>query len=345
MNGTDVIVGINSMSDIDKITNKTKYINLTIDKVDIKVIDYFLLNGKNYAYGDSIENKNGFIYINYDIFKNGESIIDDIVDNMPNKLNKLETIRYIYISLGKLFNVDINMLDNKNETISFNDISTINNIWGALVNKKVTDVTLGKIFMYILARVGIESELVSSSIKGNIANKINLDDDTLIVDLYNDICYIQGGFTTKYFDKYNDNKKMDKKILYVKDDYTDYYVDNALKGIDYTKDDMVSKILSLSEKFIDIDKIGVVELSKIYKDIFDKYCPNYDVKINNFYVYGTNREHFIVISYGDKYYSFNYNKGCFVDISYDIIYNNLKNKKIDLYCDEDFEVNKKEVVL
>lgn len=345
MNSTDVIVSVSCMSDIEKITSNTKYINLAIDKVDIKVIDYFLLNGSDYLYSDSINNKNGFIYVSYDVFKNGESIIDNIIDNMPNKLSNIELIRYVYISLGKIFSVDINMLDDKNDVISFNNISTINNIWGSLSKGKVTDVSACKIFMYVLSRLGIDSELISSSIKGNIANKINLDNDTLIVDLYNDISYIQGGFVTKYFDKYNEDKKLDKKILYIKDDYTDYYIDNALKGIDYTKENMVSKILSLSEKFIDIKNIGIMELSKIYKDIFNRYSSNYDVKINNFYVYNGDREHFIVISYSDKYYSFNYNKGCFIDISYDIILDNLKNKRIGLYNNEDFDIIKKGVVL
>ena len=78
MNSTDVIVSINSMKDIENITDNTKYINLSINNVDVNVIDYFLLHGQNYMYTDTIDNKNGFIYANYDMFKSGETIIDNI---------------------------------------------------------------------------------------------------------------------------------------------------------------------------------------------------------------------------------------------------------------------------
>ena len=57
MNSTDVIVSINSMKDIENITDNTKYINLSINNVDVNVIDYFLLHGQNYMYTDTIDNK------------------------------------------------------------------------------------------------------------------------------------------------------------------------------------------------------------------------------------------------------------------------------------------------
>ena len=80
MNSTDVIVSINYMKDIENITDNTKYINLSINNVDVNVIDYFLLHGQNYMYTDTIDNKNGFIYANYDMFKSGEAIIDNILN-------------------------------------------------------------------------------------------------------------------------------------------------------------------------------------------------------------------------------------------------------------------------
>ena len=69
------------MKDIENITDNTKYINLSINIVDVNVIDYFLLHGQNYMYTDTIDNKNGFIYANYDMFKSGEAIIDNILNN------------------------------------------------------------------------------------------------------------------------------------------------------------------------------------------------------------------------------------------------------------------------
>ena len=204
MNSTDVIVSINSMKDIENITDNTKYINLSINNVDVNVIDYFLLHGQNYMYTDTI--------------------------------------------------------DNKNDVISFGSISTINNIWGALSTGKITNISLSKIFMYICSRIGISGEIINNSIKGNIANKINIKDDFIVVDLFNDISYIQGNFSTHYFDKYNNNKDIDIKIGYINSDYSDYYIEKALKNIDYTDSDIVYKILSLTENIINAYMIGTYEL-------------------------------------------------------------------------------------
>lgn len=345
MNSTYVIVSINSMKDIENITDNTKYINLSINNVDVNVIDYFLLHGQNYMYTDTIDNKNGFIYANYDMFKSGEAIIDNIVDMMPSDITDIEKVRYVYIKLGKILSLDINTIDNKNDVISFGSISTINNIWGALSTGKITNISLSKIFMYICSRIGISGEIINNSIKGNIANKINIKDDFIVVDLFNDISYIQGNFSTHYFDKYNSNKDIDIKIGYINSDYSDYYIEKALKNIDYTDSDIVYKILSLTENIINAYMIGTYELGEVYKYIFNKYCPNYDVRINNFYIFDGNREHFIVVNYNNKYYSYNYNKKKFIEVEYKDIYSNFENKKIGLYNNEDFLFNKEGVVV
>ena len=57
MSDNTTIMDINSYEDINKITNDTRYINIPIDKVDMKIIDYFLLNGTNYLYSDILNNK------------------------------------------------------------------------------------------------------------------------------------------------------------------------------------------------------------------------------------------------------------------------------------------------
>lgn len=347
MDRENIIISVKSMDDISKIGSDTKYINLCIDNVNMEVIDYFLLHGQKFSYSDTIGDRNGFIYASYDMFKCGENIIDNIVDSMPNNLNDIEKARYIYISLGKILSVDINTMDNKNDVISFGNISTINNIWGSLYKGKITDISISKLFMYLCSRIGIKSELINSGINGHIANKVYLDNSYLVVDLYNDIYNIQGGFVTHYFDKYNNDKNLDKKILYIKDEYTDYYIDSVFDGDHSIEGDTVYEILSRTEKILDINNIGAVELSKIYKDIFDKCCPNYDIKINNFYVYDgfSNRQHFIMISYNGKCYSFNYSRECFTSLDYDMVIDNLNNRKIGLYDDEEFNVMEKGMVL
>ena len=94
MNKGSIIVNINSVKDIEKINKDTKYLNISIDNVDIDVIDYFLVNGKDYLYSDNINNINGYIYVNYDMFVGSEKVIDNIIKNMPCNLSNIEKIRY-----------------------------------------------------------------------------------------------------------------------------------------------------------------------------------------------------------------------------------------------------------
>lgn len=347
MNSGDIIVNIKNVKDIDNISSNTKYINIAIDCVHKEVIDYFLLNGSKYSYSDSIDGRNGFIYASYDMFKNSENIINNIIDNIPCNLSQLEMVRYIYIALGKFLSSDINTMNDKNEIISFNKISTINNVWGAISKGRVGDTVLSKIFMYLCSRLGIKCELISASIKGNTANKVYIDNTFLIVDLYSDIHNIQGGFSTKYFDKYNNDKNMDKKIFYIKDEYMDYYVDNVLKNLGCNNDNVLVDILNLTSNIIDVGNIGSFELYKIYRNIFDMYATGYEISVNNLFISSgfDEREHFTLFGYNDNYYSFNYNKNSFVNIDINILYDNIKNKRIGVYDDEDFEIRVKGVAL
>ena len=307
MNNTNVIVSVNTMNDISNINNNTKYINLSIDSFNSDVINYFLEYGKGYSYTDTINNKNGFIYATYSMFKNSENIINGIINNIPSNLSNIEKVRYLYIALGKILSADINTMDNKNEKISFSSVSVI---------------------MYLCSRIGIKSELINSDINGNIGNKIYVDDSFLIVDLYNDLYNIQGGFSTKYFDKYNDNKNIDRKIFYIKNSYTNEIIDKELRGLDYTKDNMLSDILEVLERSINISDVGVIELAKICKDIFDKYTPNYDIRINNLFLLDSDES-----------------KQCFIKMSYDVITKNIKDNKIGIYKGEDFYCKESRLVL
>lgn len=347
MKDTDVIVSVNTMEDIKGINDNTRYINIGIDNCDSSVIDYFLECGDKYSYTDSISGKNGFIYATYDMFKKSETIIKKILSNMPSDLNDLEKIRYIYISLGKRLSIDINTIDNKNDSISFSNVSTINNIWGSLSSGWTTSACISKLFMYLCSRIGIKSELVNSSISGNIGNKIFTSDNYLITDLYSDIYNIQGGFRTKYFDKYNDDVMLDKKVFYISDNYIDVIIDKEFNGNNYVNDDIVSVVLDVINKYVDVSNMGVVELSKICNDLFKKYCPNYDIRINNLFVNDNafNKSHFIVISYNDICYSYNYNKKCFIMVDLSMINRYIKSNKVGIYEDEDFVFDERRVVL
>ena len=102
-NSKEIRIDITSMEDIKKLKqNKNiKYINLDIENPDLEVIYYLLENGKNYSYSEKTSDKNGYIYISYDIFKQAELFLLEIVNNVKISLNELELFRYLYITIGK----------------------------------------------------------------------------------------------------------------------------------------------------------------------------------------------------------------------------------------------------
>lgn len=337
---------IHDINDINKLSKDIKYINLSIDNPNIEVIDYFLINGKDYSYTGTINDKSGYIYVDYDMFKEGEKIIDNIIDNMPSNLSNIEKVRYLYIALGRNVCFDINTLSNKNEVVSLSDITYINNIWGALSKRYVTKASLVKIFVYLCSRVCIKCEIVSNSINGNLSNKVYIDNTYIVVDLASDLANIKGGFITEHFDNLNNDKDIDKKILYIKENYADYYFDKIFKEINYTSDNLLYEILEITDKVILVDNIGSYELLNIYKKIFNKYCSDYNIMINNFYINNKEeKEHFLVFSYNKEYYSYNYSKRHFIRLEYDYLIENIKNKKIGLYLGEEFNLLKGRVTL
>ena len=332
---SNIILNIDNMNSVDKINSDTKYINININNYDDEIIDYFINNGTDFLYSDTINNINGFIYTPYDIFVSGEKLIKKILDDRIKEFTKIELVRYLYTSLGRIVNT----------SIEDNYLSDINNIWTALNKKTINNSSVCKIFSYLLKRVGIENELINKDIKGGLAVKVKIDNKTLILDLYNDIYNIQGGFKTKYFDKYNDDKKMDKKIGYISDEYMNYYIDESLKDIN--GDNILEDILFRTGDMFDFNSIGTYELSKIYSDIFDKYARGYDIKISNLFVYDKKmgREHFLVFSYNDNMYSYNYNKKHFIKVNSDILLSNFNNNKIGFYSEEDYIFGEKGMVM
>lgn len=328
------ISSIKGYSDIDSISKNTKYINILIDSDNRDIINYFLVNGKDYCYSDIINDKNGYMYTSYDIFKYGEDVITRIINGMPKDLNDIEMVRYLYISLGKLVGFDINLSSDKNEVISFNTISYLNNIWSSLYYKKITNLSLVKLFVYLCSRINVKCDIVSSSISGSFANRVYVGNSFLVVDLFRDLANIKGGFITEYFDKYNSNIDMDKRVLYIRDNYSDYYFDREFSNI--KGDNLLKYILDVSFDILDVSSINSYELFCIYKKIFGKYFSGYDIGISNFYLNNEYKDHFIVFSYDNMYYSFNYTKGCFVNVDYNYLVNSIKCNKIGLYLNEGF---------
>ena len=333
-NTHSLVVSISSIKDIDKIKENTKYINIDITNSDYNVIDYFLKNGSNYLYSEIIDGTKGYIYVSHEEFVLAETIIGNIYANIPDNLNKLELSRYLYIALAKYVFFDINLNREKNETYSFGLTSKINNLWGSLSSGRITSSSIAKIYYYLCRTLDINISIEMDVETKEFYNKLIIDNLVLNVNLFKDIPYIQNNMETLYFSTYNNDLDLDKKIKYVKNKYTNRLIDSALKNIDYTKENCLEEILSKTEKIINIDNIKPVELSIIYEHIFSKYCPNYNIKINNLYLNNQEKTHFIMISYNDIHYSYNYKKKSFIKVNDNDILDNIKIGKIGLYLNE-----------
>ncbi len=335
------------MDDIKKLkeASSVKYVNLDITNPDLEVIDYLIKNGQDYSYSDLVDNKNGYIYVSYEIFKDAELEILNIANGIDPNFNELEVARYIYIKLGKLLGYDINILPDKNETFNLKTINTINNIWGCMKNKKGTNVAFTKLYLYLCRIMNIDCEIIAISQLGYLKNVLKINNNTIITDITQDIPFIQANFKTKNFIGYNDNVELDQKIKYINESYNEELIERYLKNIDYSSEDILKEILVRTQRIINIDNIKPIELGIIYATIFEKYCPNNDISINNLFINDNNKEHFILISDSNKYYSYNYTKQSFMEISYDEIMKNIENKKIGVYLNEKIPIINKEKVI
>ena len=334
-NKSSLIVSISNISDLDKITKDTKYINLDITNPNREVINYFIKNGMPYMYSDLINTTSGYNYVSHDDFVKAENILDAVCLSMPSNLNEIEIAKYLYVTICKYISLDINTDQNKIETYNSSLISTVNNLWGSLSLGTVSDISASKIYYYLCRRLDLDINIVIEENNKKALTKLLINNQVLITDLYEDIPYIKCKMKTRYFATYNDDIILDKKIKYLKDKYNDYNIDKALKDIDYMASDCVFKILSKTMKIIDIDEIKPLELNIIYRYIFGKYCPNYNIKINNLFLNTEHHLHFIIISYNDEHYSYNYKQNAFIKVDDEELIDNISNGKIGLYLNED----------
>ena len=334
---SSIMMNITNMNDIKKLkeNKQVKYLNLDIINADLEVISYLLENGQKYSYAERIEDKNGYIYVSYDIFKQATLFILEIINIIPTSLSELEIARYLYITIGKNISYDINILPDKNEIFDLKSISTINNLWGSIYHKKGTNTSLSKLYLYLCSFLGINCSTIVTSKLGYIKNLLTIKNRNIIVDITQDIPYIQANFKTKYFIGFNDNLELDKKIGYIKDEYNETKIEKVLRTLDYSDEKIVQNILEKTCKIIDISNIRPIELSMIYSDIFAKYCPNHSIKIHNLYMNNyPNKNHFILIDYNNNYYGFNYSKNTFIEIKEKEILKNIEEQKIGIYLNE-----------
>lgn len=334
---SSIIMTITTMDDIKKIkANKNiKYINLDLTKPNLEVIYYLVEHGQGYSYSDKVGDSRGYIYVDYEIFKKSELFILDIINSIPPDLNKLEIAKYLYITIGKNIGYDINILPDKNETVNFQILNTINNIWGSIDKHKGTNVSLTKLYLYLCHILNIDCQLISVGKLGYLKNTITINDKTIITDITQDIPFIQASFQTRYFLGHNDDLELDKKIKYIKDDYSEKKIEQVFKNLNYNDENILKEILINTQNIINANIIKPIELGIIYDKIFTKYCPNYEININNLFINNNNqKKHFILISYNNRYYSYNYIRKSFVEITYDEIEKNIEDNKVGIYLNE-----------
>lgn len=349
-NGSKIMMDINTMEDIKilKNTPSVKYINLNITSPNLEVIYYLLENGDSYSYAEKIEDKRGYTYVSYEVFKKAENFILDVINNIPPNLNKLEVAKYFYITIGKNIGYDINILPDKNETNNLENLNFLNNIWGSIYSTKGTNYSFTKLYLYLCKLMNIDCQITYLEKFRYYKNLLSINARNIEVDITKDIPYIEAGFRTKGFTGYDDNLEIDKKISYIKDNYCEVKLDEILQKIDYNNPDIFNIILFITGKIIDASKLKPIELGIIYDYIFSKYCPNYNISINNLYIVNNDkkREHFILISYDNKSYSYNYTKNSFVEIDIKEIEKNIENHKMGVYLNEKipFLINKEKTI-
>jgi hypothetical protein len=333
-----LILNINSPEDLNRIEEdkNIKYINIDITNPNKKVIDYLLTNGQNLLFSEVVDGKSGYIYVEYEIFKKGQLLINEIIRSIPQSFSNLEKSKYLYIKLGSFIGYDINSIPNKTESINLSAINTVNNIWGAMTKARATNETISLIYFYLCRLAEIECKIITINKNGYKKNIITIDNTEMILDLTQDIPYIQGNFKTRFFGTYNDDEELDKKIGYIKDEYNERKLEIVLKNLDYTSSNLIEQILLKTQNIIKVSNIQPIELGITYNNVFNKYCPNYDISINNLYIKDkNNQEHFILITYGGKHYSFNYSKNSFVEIKQEELEKNIETKRIGIYNDEE----------
>ncbi len=330
------IVKLESINDISLLNNETRYININIDTYEEELNNYLLNSDNNYMYSEFFNNIPGYTYVDYETFSKGEYLIEEIINDIREDLNTIEKCKYIYTSLGNILEYDINIDPLKNDNYRYNLFANINNLWGSLVTHKCNSLSTSKIYYYILNRLGINNTIECSN-DNEYYNKINIDGEILIVNLYKDIPYIQSKFQTRYFDNYNNDLNMDRRINYIKKDYSEKIIDESLKSI---TDNTLESILSKTSNIMNISNISSSSLDIIYQCIFKKYYSYGDITINNLYLNDiyNNQEHFILFSDKQKHFSYNYKTDGFIEVSDEDIKRNLLNGKIGIYLDEEIPV-------
>ena len=226
---------------------------------------------------------------------NRKQLIEHFRKNMPQGLNELETVRYIYLELGKIKAFDIKYYYGNRDTqrkIYALARRTERNTDEVAEKKTIICVSLSYLFRDILKDMGIKCNVVidEEDAEKHMHPVVHLSDGRLLdADVQMDLHKIQTGSKTKHFtmsefeiaDHNNlitdeEIKQIDKKLGYIKNDYKDKELEELsqeVKKLDSNQ--ALEHIINSTKLEKETDIQGYVEAQKYYYSVFNKMVPQY----------------------------------------------------------------------
>ena len=329
-NNSSLFKEVKSEDDILNLNHEVKYINIDITLIDLPLLKALKML-KGYYISDNILSKKGYIYMDDKYLEESINTLLDIINNIPSDLSILQEAKYLYITLGKIINININTSPEKNENIPINTIWMHNNPFSALALKEANNESLCKLYLLLCSIRKIPCEIITDE-NNYQYNQIIIEGEAIKVDLYKDLPFINAKFRTRHFGKYNNTPDIDKTIRYISEEYTDDKIKKELEKGDTT----IEKILQITSQILNIGTINPSYIKTIYESLFLKFDLMDNIIINNlYYNTKTGKKHFILISTEDKHYSYNYKTKSFDTLDDNILLEALNKGSIGLYLNEE----------
>lgn len=236
-------------------------------------------------------------------------LVDYIIQSMPENLTQLEKARYIYIELGKQRRFDTRYYyGNTGIRKKIYEQAQASRLKPYSIRNKRTIIciTLSEIYKSALNQIGIDCEIVPNGIFGDkhVIPIVTLNDEKrgklrIRADLQQDLEEIQTGMSTvefgtvnRYEREYdvineNDLKKIDQKIGYIKENYRDVDIEEAIRNVrKMNANESLKYIFQNPTLCANTHFNGQVERRKYYRFLLDTIIPYYtDKKVYIFTCY------------------------------------------------------------
>lgn len=211
-----------------------------------------------------------------DINSNIIPAINYIISTIPEDLNDLEKVRYIYIELGKIFSYDYRIIVDEESALSQIDYSKDS------ISRFKTCYQISEVLAILINGIlpNCEAKVVERKINGRQFNNEHVATDVkfkdglnILLDLTLDLANIQANMRTKEFGFSTDAEGtydiisqkecevIDKKIGFIANKYTDDIIDEFKEKMDNTDLNNLSKQEQVDYKI----KCAKEELFKTFK--------------------------------------------------------------------------------